>query len=85
MPKAPRKPIKPLPSDCCGTGCDRCVYAIYHDQLKDYQAWLEEHPETACTPLDEGIDEELAEAKHRSHKKLKIRDDQTSKPYSPFD
>jgi len=34
-----RKPEKPLPTDCCGTGCSRCVYDIYVEQLKKYREW----------------------------------------------
>ncbi|HKJ33935.1 MAG TPA: oxidoreductase-like domain-containing protein [Balneolales bacterium] len=34
-----KPPEKPLPQDCCGTGCVRCVYDIYVEQLKEYKAW----------------------------------------------
>lgn len=34
-----REPEKPLPTDCCGSGCQRCVYDIYVEQLKKYKAW----------------------------------------------
>jgi len=32
----PRPPQKPLASDCCDGGCDRCVYDIYSDELAAY-------------------------------------------------
>jgi len=40
-----RKPEKPLPTDCCGTGCPRCVYDIYVEQLEKYRAWVEKQEE----------------------------------------
>ncbi|XP_024518778.1 uncharacterized protein LOC112341972 [Selaginella moellendorffii] len=30
-------PEKPLPGDCCGSGCERCVWDIYFDELEDYK------------------------------------------------
>lgn len=29
-------PEKPLPGDCCGSGCVRCVWDIYYEDLEDY-------------------------------------------------
>ncbi|CAN6167758.1 unnamed protein product [Urochloa humidicola] len=29
----PEPPEKPLPGDCCGSGCVRCVWDIYFDEL----------------------------------------------------
>ncbi|GLJ07061.1 hypothetical protein SUGI_0056770 [Cryptomeria japonica] len=29
-------PEKPLPGDCCGSGCETCVWDIYYDQLQEY-------------------------------------------------
>lgn len=40
-----RKPEKPLPTDCCGAGCPRCVYDIYVEQLEKYKKWKEENEE----------------------------------------
>ena len=41
----PVAPEKPLPSDCCEGGCDRCVYDVYADELAEYEralaAWQE--------------------------------------------
>lgn len=36
----PVPPQKPLPFDCCESGCDRCVYEIYADELDHYQSEL---------------------------------------------
>ena len=45
----PRPPEKPLPLDCCESGCDRCVYDIYADELAHYQsalaAWRGRNPD----------------------------------------
>ncbi|GAA0149751.1 hypothetical protein LIER_08853 [Lithospermum erythrorhizon] len=32
----PPPPEKPLPDDCCGSGCVRCVWDVYYDDLEDY-------------------------------------------------
>lgn len=34
------KPEKPLPGDCCETGCSICVYDLYADRMKKYKKWL---------------------------------------------
>lgn len=33
------KPERPLPSDCCETGCNICVFDIYADRKKAYNKW----------------------------------------------
>lgn len=38
----PPPPDKPLPSDCCGGGCLRCVYDLYDEALQRYELALEE-------------------------------------------
>ncbi|XP_042501263.1 uncharacterized protein LOC122079084 [Macadamia integrifolia] len=35
-PPPPPPPEKPEPGDCCGSGCVRCVWDIYYDELEDY-------------------------------------------------
>ena len=39
----PIPPEKPLPTDCCDSGCDICVFDIYADELakfeRDLAAW----------------------------------------------
>lgn len=29
-------PEKPMPGDCCGSGCVRCVWDAYYDELEEY-------------------------------------------------
>lgn len=36
----PIPPEKPLPMDCCDSGCDRCVADIYAEELEHYQIAL---------------------------------------------
>jgi hypothetical protein len=31
-------PEKPLPGDCCGSGCVRCVWDVYYEELEVYNA-----------------------------------------------
>lgn len=35
-PPIPPPPEKPLPGDCCGSGCVRCVWDVYYDELEEY-------------------------------------------------
>ena len=37
--KLPRKPERPLDSDCCGQGCVPCVFDLYEQEVK---IWEEE-------------------------------------------
>lgn len=37
--KLPEKPVEPAPSECCGRGCENCVYVYYEKALK---RWKEE-------------------------------------------
>lgn len=32
----PSPPEKPLPGDCCGSGCVRCVWDVYYEELEEY-------------------------------------------------
>lgn len=36
----PMPPEKPLPMDCCDSGCDVCVFDAYADALADYEKEL---------------------------------------------
>ncbi|KAK9265957.1 hypothetical protein L1049_003481 [Liquidambar formosana] len=35
-PPPPPPPEKPLPGDCCGSGCVRCVWDVYYEELEAY-------------------------------------------------
>jgi len=41
----PIEPEKPLPCDCCDSGCDRCVFELYAEEMAGYEqrlaAWQE--------------------------------------------
>jgi len=39
------KPEEPDPDECCGSGCNVCVWDIYNDRLEKYEQLLEEHKE----------------------------------------
>ncbi|XP_027346668.1 uncharacterized protein LOC113858298 [Abrus precatorius] len=32
----PPPPEKPDPGDCCGSGCVRCVWDVYYEELEEY-------------------------------------------------
>ncbi|KAL8047333.1 hypothetical protein ABFX02_08G234000 [Erythranthe guttata] len=34
--KSTPPPEKPLAGDCCGSGCVRCVWDVYYDELEEY-------------------------------------------------
>jgi len=38
----PEPPEKPLPTDCCGSGCAVCVHDAYDDALLRYETELTE-------------------------------------------
>lgn len=38
--KALEPPEKPLPGDCCGSGCVRCVWDVYYEELEEYNKSL---------------------------------------------
>lgn len=40
--RIPARPRAPGPEDCCMSGCARCVYDLYSEDLQEYQANLEE-------------------------------------------
>jgi hypothetical protein len=33
----PPPPREPLPEECCGRGCERCVYVFYEEALQRWQ------------------------------------------------
>jgi hypothetical protein len=36
----PAAPERPLPGDCCRSGCNPCVFDLYQDALERYRAQL---------------------------------------------
>lgn len=44
----PQPPEKPLPSECCESGCPICVYDLYAEALDEHRqalaAWQQRHP-----------------------------------------
>lgn len=46
--KYPPKPVRPLDSDCCGSGCSTCVFDLYDLDVKRWQK--------RCEEMDMGLD-----------------------------
>ena len=50
----PVAPEKPLPNECCESGCPLCVYDVYADALEDYRRalaqWQLRHPQADPPP-----------------------------------
>jgi len=51
----PIPPERPLPSDCCDSGCPICVHDLYAEEVAAYTqalaAWKLRHPDAeAATP-----------------------------------
>lgn len=44
----PLEPERPLPMECCDSGCENCVYDVYADEIHHYRrllaAWKERNP-----------------------------------------
>lgn len=44
----PVEPERPLPMECCDSGCDSCVHDVYADEVEHYRdllaAWQERNP-----------------------------------------
>lgn len=33
----PEAPIPPNPNECCGNGCEPCIWDIYREELRKWQ------------------------------------------------
>lgn len=57
MDPKPVPPTEPEPWECCGSGCDPCVYDRYWEALTNYEtalrAWQVRNPESTDNPQDE--------------------------------
>jgi hypothetical protein len=50
----PEPPEKPAPEECCGSGCDPCVFEVYEQQLEDYRRKLEAWQRRQACPRESG-------------------------------
>ncbi|KAF4392522.1 hypothetical protein G4B88_005481, partial [Cannabis sativa] len=55
-PPPPPPPEKPLPGDCCGSGCVRCVWDIYYDELEDYNKLYKTDSKPSIEQKEEPVD-----------------------------
>ncbi|RNF09188.1 putative oxidoreductase [Trypanosoma rangeli] len=55
--RAPKRPREPAPSDCCGSGCSRCVWDVYFDELARYEEYAK-GSEAQAIELDEDEEDE---------------------------
>jgi hypothetical protein len=50
----PQAPERPLPSDCCDSGCPVCVHDLYAEEVRAYAkalaAWEQRHAGASDTP-----------------------------------
>ncbi|KAF4376871.1 hypothetical protein G4B88_015815 [Cannabis sativa] len=55
-PPPPPPPEKPLPGDCCGSGCVRCLWDIYYDELEDYnKLYKTDSKPSSCASEDKDV------------------------------
>jgi hypothetical protein len=51
----PLPPVEPDPGDCCGNGCDPCIFDLYEEARQHYRealaAWRQRHPGVDPTTL----------------------------------
>lgn len=38
----PEPPVRPRPEECCGRGCEPCVYDLYEEALERYEIKLKQ-------------------------------------------
>ena len=51
----PQPPAKPAAAECCESGCERCVFDVYAEEMERYRAalaeWRERRDEAATRRL----------------------------------
>ena len=52
-------PEKPLSGDCCGSGCVRCVWDVYYEELEAYNNFLVQREKTSEKKDEIPADERL--------------------------
>ncbi|OMO56995.1 hypothetical protein CCACVL1_26091 [Corchorus capsularis] len=45
----PDPPEKPEPGDCCGSGCVRCVWDVYYEELEAYNRLCKPDPKNSIS------------------------------------
>lgn len=56
MPADTRRPIEPTrpePGECCGSGCDPCVFELYERAMEEYRSALAAWQARDPVPPDE--------------------------------
>lgn len=52
-PRPPLPPNRPDDEDCCGGGCNPCIFDYYYEEMERYRdelrAWQARHPEQAAS------------------------------------
>jgi hypothetical protein len=51
-PPRPEPPHEPGIEECCGSGCERCVFDLYQDALEIYRRQLAEWEAASADPPD---------------------------------
>jgi len=58
VPRSRPRPTEPAPEECCGNGCERCVWTTYWEELAEWEA----AQPPAVRAADSVVLEELASA-----------------------
>lgn len=57
MEPKPQPPIEPEPWECCGSGCDPCIYDRYWEALTNYEIALRTWEARQLPPVPDSQDE----------------------------
>jgi hypothetical protein len=65
----PPPPSEPAPEECCGKGCEECVWTVYWNEYREYQISLAEAQgiERTLDPF-EVLEQRLSAAKEKKKK-----------------